>query len=240
MSNRYDAVLFDFFDTLCRLDESIYREGKRRSAALVGLDPEAYFTQWLALQDQSQKGHLATAADRIQKVCSALGREIDPEFAGIVERHEQEVLLRCAALYPDAIPVLRRLRKARGLRIALVSNASIQARRLLAGLRLEGFFDVTTFSFEVGSVKPDPAIYLAACRALSVSPSRCLFVGDGNGRELEGAMEVGMTAVRIERPGAMEPYRREPSRRWHHSISELGQITGLLWDRQEPGGVSES
>jgi len=27
---RFSAVLFDLFDTLCRIDEPVYREGKRR------------------------------------------------------------------------------------------------------------------------------------------------------------------------------------------------------------------
>lgn len=32
------------------------------------------------------------------------------------------------------------------------------------------FFDVTIFSYAVGLAKPDPEIYLQACRALGVLP----------------------------------------------------------------------
>ena len=37
MFTRLAAVLVDFFDTLCHLDETQYREGKRRSARILGL-----------------------------------------------------------------------------------------------------------------------------------------------------------------------------------------------------------
>lgn len=240
MRSRFDAVLFDLFDTLCRLDESVYREGKRRGAALLGLEPEAYFNGWLALQDRCQRGEVATAADRIREVCAVFGRSPDAGILARVERLEREVLLACASLHPDVMPVLRRLRRLPGLRIGLVSNASSPARGLLEPLGLVPYFDAVVLSFEVRSVKPEPAIYLAATAHVGVPPPRCLFIGDGNGHELEGAMEVGMTAVRIERPGAMDPYRRDPSRRWHHSIADLREITDLQWDCQGPGGVSES
>jgi putative hydrolase of the HAD superfamily len=107
-------------------------------------------------------------------------------------------------------------------------------------LDLLPFFDSIVFSFEVGSVKPEPAIYLAACRGLGVSPYRCLFVGDGNGRELEGAMDLGMTAVRIERPEVMAAFRKSPSLRWDHSVRDLRRIADLALDRQTSAEPSVS
>jgi putative hydrolase of the HAD superfamily len=240
MPGRFDAVLFDLFDTLCRLDEQQYREGKRGCALRLGLDPDRYFWAWLALQDRCQRGELATLEGRIRGACALLGLQVDAVTAAEVRREEEETLRRCASLHEDVLPALRGLRSAPGMKIGLVSNASSPSRSLMASLDLLPFFDALAFSFEVGSVKPEPAIYLAACRSLGVSPRRCLFVGDGNGRELEGAMALGMTAVRIERPEVMAAFRKSPSLRWDHSVRDLRRIPDLALDRQSSAGLSVS
>ncbi len=238
MPGRFDAILFDLYDTLCHLDEGSYREGKRRCAIALGLDPERYFEAWIALQDRCQRGKIATLEERIREACALLGREVDPGTVAEVRRKEEEVLLGCASLHPDVLPALRRVRSGPGWRLALVSNASSPARPLLQALGLLPFFDSLIFSFEVGSVKPEPGIYLAACRSLGVPAGRCLFVGDGNGRELEGAMALGMTAVRIERPEVMEAFRKSPSRRWHHCVQDLRRVADLARGRHSSGRTS--
>jgi putative hydrolase of the HAD superfamily len=48
--------------------------------------------------------------------------------------------------------------------------------------------------------KSDPRLFLLACEQLAVTPERCLYIGDGGGRELSGARQVGMDAVLIRVP----------------------------------------
>jgi putative hydrolase of the HAD superfamily len=240
MTSAFDAVLFDLFDTLCRLDETTYMEGKRRTAAELGLDPQLYFQSWLSLQDRCQRGEVADVAARIRECCRLLGKEVGPRRMAWARRHEEEVLFRCASLHDDALPILGRLRSTPGLRLGLVSNASAPARLLVDLLGLSSYFDVLVFSYEIGLMKPEKGIYQAASRSLSVAASRCLFVGDGNCRELEGAMALGMAAVRIERPAVMEPYRREASHSWDHSITDLRHLPDLPWNRHSTAGASDS
>jgi FMN phosphatase YigB (HAD superfamily) len=109
----------------------------------------------------------------------------------------------------------------------LVSNASSPTESLFESLGLRPFFDAVTWSFRVGATKPEPAIYLDACRALATAPSECLFVGDGNARELDGARALGMTAVRIERDFSLGPYRKEESRLFDASIDDLRRLPAL-------------
>jgi putative hydrolase of the HAD superfamily len=236
----FEAVLFDLFDTLCHLDAELYLEGKRRSARTLGVDPERYFQAWLSLQDPCQVGTLNGLEARIRESCALLGRGITARELDEIRGIEEAALRRSARLHPDVVPTLASIRARADLKLALVSNASSPARELTRRLGLDSFFDTLVFSFEVGSLKPQAPIYLAACRRLSVSPSGCLFVGDGNDRELEGAIELGMTAIRIERPGAMEHYRRRPSTRWNHSVRDLAEICRLLEDRQFSAGQSVS
>jgi HAD superfamily hydrolase (TIGR01509 family) len=79
--------------------------------------------------------------------------------------------------YADAAPVLAELR-ARGLRTAAVSNVGFDLRPVLRAHGLLELLDACVLSCEVGVTKPDPRIFVAACRALGVSPPATLMVGD--------------------------------------------------------------
>jgi putative hydrolase of the HAD superfamily len=153
---------------------------------------------------------------------------LDPPAATIecVALGEERTLRDATALHPDALPALEGL--ARVVPLALVSNASPAAGALLDSLGLQPFFAATAWSFRVGVLKPDPAIYRSACAALRVPPERCLFVGDGNARELDGARTLGMFAVRIARVMSLSSDRSEASRAWDAAIDDLREVAGLL------------
>ncbi|HEU4400699.1 MAG TPA: HAD family hydrolase [Candidatus Polarisedimenticolia bacterium] len=222
------AVLFDLFDTLCRIDTTTYEEGKRRAARILGVDAELYRQAWIASGNGAQVGLLPDLAARVRAVAASVGGSPDEATVGRIGRLEEECLGLATTLYPDALPALRAVREMAGLKIGLVSNASSIAPMIVASLGLEPFFDHLTFSFRVGLVKPQPGIYLEACRALLVDPEACLFVGDGNGGELDGAKALGMEAVRIERPTAHNPYRKSESVRFDASVDSLIRIPALL------------
>lgn len=61
-------------------------------------------------------------------------------------------------------------------------------------------FQVVIDSSEVGIRKPDPAIYRLACERLGVAPGRAAFVDDIE-TNVEGAREVGLTAIRFTTNG---------------------------------------
>ena len=54
-----------------------------------------------------------------------------------------------------------------------------------------------TLSFEVGAMKPQAGIYLAAAENVNVPPEHCLFVDDLE-VNVEGARAVGMQGIRFE------------------------------------------
>ena len=63
-------------------------------------------------------------------------------------------------------------------------------------------FDVFIVSYQVGAMKPDPRIYEEALRRSGLPAGACLFVDDRT-LNVEGAMRVGMRALRFESPGAL-------------------------------------
>ncbi len=96
-------------------------------------------------------------------------------------------------------------------------------------LPLAGLIDVPIFSCTVGLMKPDPRIYRLAAEGLGVEPSDCLYVGDGIGRELAGAAEVGMHPVMIRTPDySAHPMSMEVADWSGPLVSSLTEILELL------------
>ncbi|GIE86156.1 HAD family hydrolase [Actinoplanes regularis] len=80
-------------------------------------------------------------------------------------------------LFDDALPVLREL-KSRGVRTVVLSNIGLDIRPLLDRFGVSGLLDGVLLSYEVGLVKPDPAIYARALEVLGVPGVQALMVGD--------------------------------------------------------------
>lgn len=74
-------------------------------------------------------------------------------------------------------------------------------------------FATQTLSYEVGLLKPEPAIYRLAARHAGVDEARCLFIDDREENVL-GAREAGMRAVRYTDPEALETALRQYNLNW--------------------------
>ena len=61
---------------------------------------------------------------------------------------------------------------------------------------IDGIWDSYADSCELGVVKPDARIYLAALNPLKVAPENAIFVGHAQ-YEIDGAKALGMTTVRF-------------------------------------------
>jgi len=99
----------------------------------------------------------------------------------------------------DAIDVLSYL-QSQGLKTGLISNCSPDTPLIWKDTPFAPLFDVAVFSSSVGVKKPDPRIYQIAIDQLATKPGNCLYIGNGDGRELTGASQVGMHPVLIRAP----------------------------------------
>jgi putative hydrolase of the HAD superfamily len=82
---------------------------------------------------------------------------------------------------------------------------------------------------QVGRCKPDPALYLAACRRLGLDPADCLYVGDGGSQELTGAQRAGLTAVRLAAPDLAGHMVFNADRGWAGPVlASLTEVLDLL------------
>jgi glucose-1-phosphatase len=78
----------------------------------------------------------------------------------------------------EIVPLIKSL-KAGGLRLVLLSNTSPAHYEFLTSLLpILSLFDAKILSYEVGAVKPDPKIYMAALKAAHCSPQECFYTDD--------------------------------------------------------------
>ena len=88
-------------------------------------------------------------------------------------------------------------------------------------------------------MKPDPALYTAICARLDVAPADCLYVGDGGGRELSGAVRAGMTAVQLTAPDLDRHLSFDAEPDWHGpTVARLIDTLGLV-DAEAPYWADE-
>jgi putative hydrolase of the HAD superfamily len=103
--------------------------------------------------------------------------------------------------YSDSAPFLRALR-ARGLRSVVVSNWDWSLHERLLQTGLAELVDGAVASAEVGSAKPDGAIFAAALRIAGTAPGETWHVGDTPEADVDGARAAGIRPVLIARDTA--------------------------------------
>jgi len=102
---------------------------------------------------------------------------------------------------PEAPAVLAALR-ARGLRLAVVSNSNGTVADLLQALGLAAYVDAVVDSGRVGVEKPDPRIFRHAAAALGIVPEEAVHVGDLYSVDIAGARAAGCRAILLDPAGA--------------------------------------
>jgi putative hydrolase of the HAD superfamily len=223
------AVLFDYFGTLTpSMPLTMVTEDQRQAlGTILGVDVDALDAAWRASYPERSTGRTGDLHATLRKLTTELGGK--PTDAGLAEAAE----IRMAAYRlsarprPDAPQVLGTLR-ARGLRLAVVSDASYELPDLWPDLPVAEFIDAPVFSAEVGVRKPDPLIYRSACERLAVEPAECVYVGDGGSGELTGATAMGMRAVLLADDNWATGHRYDADD-WHgETIHRLADVPALL------------
>jgi HAD superfamily hydrolase (TIGR01509 family) len=183
-----DAVLFDWNNTLVNFewDDELVDLGHR---AGLGHDDPDFTARW---RETMLGGHNGDRryADLLRELGVAEPDAfIDAEHA--VWRPAHSVLASAQALL-DSL-------RSRRVKTGLVANSWPDPGRVLRAdaeaFGLAERLDVLVYSEELGVRKPDPEIFLHACRLLDVEAGATMFVGDNLVTDVQGAAEVGMTTV---------------------------------------------
>lgn len=214
------AVLFDLYNTLVDGGDADRDATTAAMAKDIGADPVRFTTLFHETWPERRTGALGDVEATVRALAARAGCE--PTAAAVRLASARRVALTRRLLWPSAstLAALDDLRRA-GWRLGLVSNCTVETATQWRNTPLAARFEATAFSCELGVAKPDRAIYLAACSALSAAPVDCVYVGDGADDELVGAADLGMTVIRTEE---FRPARGTWPRERVGSLAELVRI----------------
>ena len=209
------VVIFDLFHTLTSLEStwsgkwsSTLSAGSRNSfsesqpggpltSTMLGINREAWNEQLLEKSRQRLAGQWKDPFVFIEKMAHAIDPSIPDDLikAAVVNRINRFASA-MREIPVENVNVLKEL-KARGKKVALISNADVTEVAAWDESPVAYLFDSTVFSCKVGYVKPEREIYEACLSQLDVSAGDCVYVGDGGSDELKGARSLDMTTVMI-------------------------------------------
>lgn len=186
-----EAVFLDLFETLVTLFDPQWRPG-RSVGERLGVDPRAFHDEWQAGRPGRHAGAFSDYREALRDICRALHHTPDEKV--IEQLYEERLALfadACARTSDEVIAALRDMGKLE-MRLGVISNSVPELVTSWQQSPIRGLVHDIVFSHEVGCAKPQPEIYLLACRRLGVAPERSIFVGDGDSDELAGAERAGM------------------------------------------------
>jgi len=220
---RVEACLLDAFGTILTCDFTAHT---RELPVLAGIPADAMYTEFARIAPALTDGRLSMAAgyDHILRTC---GAEPRPELVRALVDRGMELLLASGRLFDDVLPFMAGLR-ARGIKVAIVSNCEEQARGLLGSLGVTPLADALVLSCEVGASKPSARIFERALEALGVSAEAALFVDDNPGFCAQAAA-LGLRTAQIDRDGR----RADVPAGAATVIRSLAELDAMLY---RPGG----
>lgn len=235
-------VLFDLDGTLLKLRPTDIDAFLAYSAELgLKLDDEARlmvirwnYEHWaknrdLIRQDEARLGQEAFMEKHLRLFLKStgIGDKTSEAFAPQIAARFQNDYAPQPTLAPGTERLLHSLREA-GLGLGLVSNRNDPVTDVASALGIDEAFDFTLAGGEVGSWKPDPAIFRHALKmGGDVPPETAVYVGDNYYADVLGAQGAGMAAVLVDENGAFPEAQDECL-----VVSSLSDLT-----QHVPGGL---
>jgi putative hydrolase of the HAD superfamily len=130
------------------------------------------------------------------------GPVLDADGFAAWDESFQEAFADGWSAHPEVEAVVDKLLAA-GVAIGALSNASVALQTVkLERVSLLDRVPMLVGVDTIGVGKPDPRVFLEACRLLGTAPGRTAYVGDELDVDAIGAVDAGLEALWVDRPGA--------------------------------------
>jgi len=231
------AVLFDMFDTLLmiRKNHEFYSPALMRMYRYlnengVNVSSDTFQTAYIKVRDDLYAKADANLEEphfnvRVSETLKSLNYNYDvssPLVAAATAEFCEEFMT-FVYLDENSEKLLRFLHGK--YKLGIVSNFAIPecVHELLKTHGLDRFIDAVVVSGAVNKRKPSPEIFIRTLKALGVSASETVFVGDTLDADIEGAKAVGMKTVYIQRR-----IEKEEQVRPDQTIKSLSELPMVL------------
>jgi len=233
------ALLLDALGTLVQLEPPV-EPLRRELRARCDLDVSAEEARAaLRAEIAFYRAHHDDASDRERlshlrrRAAAALREALPPAAGGVPLDALTAVLLAALRFRPfEEVPDVLRAARARGVRLVVVSNWDVSLHDVLAETGLAPLLDGVLTSAEVGSAKPDGAIFARALALAGVSAGEAMHVGDSVEHDVAGALAAGVEPLLVLRDGA------EPDRPLPDGVRTVKTLRPLLARLGTAGSVS--
>ena len=207
------AILFDMFDTLMLIEKnhefyspSLMRMYRYLNKNGIDVEFEKFNSVYIEARDRIyaktslnfEEPHFNV---RVSETLKSLGYYYDDSSSIVAAATNEfcEEFMTYIRIDKNAESMLRSVYGK--YKLGIISNFAIPecVLKLLEASKIDSLFDVVLVSAAVNKRKPSPEIFKSALKALGVSASETVFVGDTIDADIEGPKAVGMKAIYIER-----------------------------------------
>jgi len=225
------AVIFDLFGTLVSTFPSSHHDRVLwRMAEILQAESTAFAKVFDdEMRRDREVGRYATLEESIEQACKRLGIRVERQRVYRAAQLKYDFTRRALRARSDAVKVLKYL-KTKGYRIGLISDCPPEVPAVWEETVFAPWIEVAVFSCKAGVKKPDALIYKMAYESLEVLAEHCVYVGDGDSMELQGAKEIGMEAflIRVEEEEGWDRDRPRLERWRGKRIARLSDLIGQL------------
>ena len=193
--------------------EQAYRDGVRRCQEIRDAHRDVTFLQQVQIFVNFISPRL------VERIPNATFRQIAACYSDSFFDHPP-------GPHPEGVQVLQSVQDM-GLRLGMISNTGmtpgVSFRRFLSEHGMLEYFDVLTFSDEVGFSKPACEMFNLTLAELNSSPAQAIHVGDHIFNDVAAAKACGLKTVWIE--GFYDrPDRDDPATEPDISVATLGKV----------------
>lgn len=174
----FEKYMDTFFDTYCPDITADEREKRKEDMRITGKGGYVNRVEWCTLLCRMWDWKDAPPAEE-------LAYHYDRTFGD----HN--------VIFPNSEKLLGEL-KNRGYIVGVITNgpSMLQNHKMdTSGLRK--YCDIVVVSGDVGVHKPDPQLFIYTAQKLGLIPQECTYVGDHPVNDIQGALDAGMKAIRM-------------------------------------------
>ncbi len=189
------AVIFDM-DGVIIDSEPIYEEINRQIFSELGIKvDQKKYSQYIGVTNQEMWSDIKREYSLPFPVNKLKEMQLSRSLEYMREGNKEPI--------PGIWELLNDLKK-RDIYTALASSSSRQLVEVtLAGLQLDGYFDVMLSGDNVSRGKPEPEIFYNTASLLQVSPHCCIVIEDSN-HGVKAAKAAGMICIGFQNPNSIK------------------------------------